>query len=77
MVGTNTSIMKEKAPCGRRVTGVRYQEDDGSGMICNDVTYACGCRSISHVFHDGSWRTRTTRHDGRVLVNELSAEHAE
>ena len=52
-------------------------EDDGSGMLCNDVTYTCGCRSITHMFHDGSCRTRIVRHDGRVLLNELSAEHAE
>jgi hypothetical protein len=46
-------------------------------MLCNDVNYACGCREIQHQFHDGSCRTRVIRHDGRVLLNELSAEHAE
>ena len=77
MVGTSTGFIKEKAPCGRRVRGSRYHEDDGSGMLCDDVNYACGCRTIVHIFHDGSCRTRTIRHDGRMLVNELSAEHAE
>ena len=77
MVGTRIEFVAEKAPCGRRVAGSRHHEDDDSGLIFDDVNYACGCRIISHVFHDGSWRTRTIRHDGRVLANELSAEHAE
>ena len=77
MVGTSTGFTKEKAPCGKRVVGSRYHEADGSGMVCDDVHYACGCRTILHQFHDGSCRTRVIRHDGRVLLNELSAEHAE
>ena len=77
MVGTSTGITEEKAPCGKRVGARRYHEDDGSGLLYNDVIYACGCRMISHTFHDGSCRTRTVRHDGRILANELSAEHAE
>lgn len=77
MVGTSTAFASERAPCGKRVNGSRYHEDDGSGMLCDDVNYACGCREIRHTFHDGSCRTRVVRHDGRVLLNELSAEHAE
>lgn len=77
MVGTSSGFAAEKAPCGRLVRGSRYHEDDGSGLLFNDVSYACGCRTIVHMFHDGSCRTRTIRHDGRVLLNELSAEHAE
>jgi hypothetical protein len=77
VVGTSTGFTKERAPCGKQVSGSRYNEDDGSGMLCNDVNYSCGCRSISHQFHDGSCRTRIIRHDGRVLLNQLSAEHAE
>jgi hypothetical protein len=77
VIGTKTPFTNEKAPCGRWVNGSRYFEDDGSGIRCDDVTYDCGCRSIEHQFHDGSCRTRVTRHDGRLLLNELSAEHAE
>ena len=77
MVGTSTAFTKERAPCGKRVSGSRYHEDDGSGMLCDDVNYACGCRELVHSFHDGSCRTRVIRHDGRVLLNQLSAEHAE
>jgi hypothetical protein len=46
-------------------------------MVFDDVNFACGCRTIQHQFHDGSCRTRVIRHDGRVLLNQLSAEHAE
>ena len=78
MVGTSESFtVKERAPCGKLMAGARYHEDDGSGLLCDDVTYTCGCRRIVHSFHDGSCRTRVIRHDGRVLLNELSAEHAE
>ena len=77
MVGTSTSFTQERAPCGKHVSGSRYHEDDGSGMQCDDINYSCGCRSILHQFHDGSCRTRVIRHDGRVLLNQQSAEHAE
>jgi len=46
-------------------------------MVFDDVNYDCGCRKIRHQFHDGSVRSRVIRHDGRVLLNELSAEHGE
>jgi hypothetical protein len=46
-------------------------------MVFDDIDYDCGCRVTSHQFHDGSLRSRVVRHDGRVLRNELSAEHAE
>jgi hypothetical protein len=77
VVGTSSGFTNERAPCGRRVAGSRHLEDDDRGMVFDDVNYACGCRTISHQFHDGSVRTRVTRHDGRVLSNQLSAEHAE
>jgi hypothetical protein len=77
VVGTSTSFTKEKAPCGRQVTGSRHHDEDSSGMMFDDVNFACGCRTIQHQFHDGSCRTRVIRHDGRVLLNQLSAEHAE
>ncbi len=75
--GTRTEFTSERAPCRKRVSGHRYHEDDGSGLVCNDVMYSCGCREIVHEFHDGSCRIRIIRHDGRILLNQLSAEHAE
>ncbi len=77
MIDTSTPFTSERAPCGKRVSGHRHHEDDESGMVCNDVTYDCGCQTTSHQFHDGSTRSRVIRHDGKVLRNELSAEHAE
>jgi hypothetical protein len=77
VVGTSVPFSGERAPCGKRVAGSRHREFDDDGLSYNDVNYACGCRQISHQFHDGSIRIRITRHDGRVLLNELSAEHAE
>ncbi|WP_214371011.1 hypothetical protein [Pseudonocardia sp. H11422] len=59
------------------MSGSRHHEGDASGMVFDDVMYTCGCRTFSHQFHDGSVRTRVIRHDGRVLSNQLSAEHAE
>jgi len=41
------------------------------------VTYACGCRHIVNQYHDGTVRTRIVRHDGRILLNECSAERSE
>jgi hypothetical protein len=77
VVGTSVGFTGERAPCGKRVNGHRYHEDDDSGIVCNDVVYDCGCRETVHEFHDGSCRTRIVRHDGRMLLNQLSAEHAE
>jgi hypothetical protein len=77
VVGTSTGFTGERAPCGKRVDGHRYHEEDGSGMVCNDVVYTCGCRETVREFHDGSCRTRIVRHVGRMLLNQLSAEHAE
>lgn len=77
MIDTSTPFTSERAPCGKRVSGHRHHEDDESGMVFNDVTYDCGCQTTSHQFHDGSTRSRVIRHDGKVLRNELSAEHAE
>jgi len=75
--GTNVPFSKERAPCGKTVDGSRHQESDDDGLAYNDVNYSCGCRHISHQFHDGTIRTRIVRHDGRVLLNESSAEHGE
>jgi hypothetical protein len=75
--GTSDPFSKERAPCGKRVGGSRHRESDDDGFAYNDVIYSCGCRHISHQFHDGSIRIRIVRHDGRVLLNEWSAEHGE
>ncbi|HEX6360293.1 hypothetical protein [Actinophytocola sp.] len=75
MVGSSVKFTAGLAPCGKRVDGERYQEDDDEGLSFDDLTYACGCRRIRHVYHDGSIRIRTVRHDGKVLLEEHNAEH--
>lgn len=75
MAVTSTHVTEEKAPCGKFVGGERHREDDDSGLIIDDLTYACGCRKSRHEYHDGSFRIRTVRHDGKVLADEHSADH--
>ena len=75
MTLTNTSFKSEKAPCGRIMDGVRYQDRDDDALLTEELDYACGCRSIRHEYHDGSMSRKVVRHDGTVLVDELlSAE---
>ncbi|MET9517342.1 hypothetical protein [Streptomyces sp. NPDC002994] len=75
MVGNTIDFTEERAPCGRIVGGLRYQEDDDAGLFIDEATYACGCRRIRHEFHDGSVRVSAVRHDGTVLPDEHSGEH--
>ena len=67
----NTSL----APCGRVVSGERYEDRDDDTLITDGTDFACGCRSIGHEYHDGSVSRTVIRHDGRVLLDEFySAE---
>ena len=75
MIVTSEPFTREKAPCGKVVDGTRHREDDDSGLIINDTNYGCGCRQIRHEYHDGSYRIRTTHHNGRVLADEHSSDH--
>ncbi len=75
MAATSTSFKSEKAPCGRIVDGEHYQEQDEESLVTDNWYYACGCRSIRHDYHDGSICLKVVRHDGKVLVDELFAEH--
>jgi hypothetical protein len=77
MSGTSAPFSKERAPCGKTVSGSRHHESDDDGLSCSVVTYACGCRHTLSQYHDGTVRTRIIRHDGRILLNECSAEHSE
>lgn len=75
MIKTTEYITAERAPCGRLKDGYRHREDDDEGLLIDDLTYVCGCRTMRHQFHDGSVRIETVRHDGKVLADEHSAEH--
>ncbi|WP_406230329.1 hypothetical protein [Nocardia sp. NBC_01009] len=43
-------------------------------MVIDNLRYDCGCRRIRREFHDGSIRIRIVRHDGKVLMDEHSAD---
>jgi len=69
---TSTSTFKsQKAPCGRMVDGETYLDRDEDALVTQEVDFACGCRTISHEYHDGSVSTKIVRHDGKVVVDEL------
>ena len=68
---TSMSLEKQEAPCGR-IVGVDQREDrDGDCLLTRDLQYACGCRSISHEYHDGAVSRKVVRHDRVVLVDEF------
>jgi len=75
MLIATTRFTSERAPCGKLCDGARHREDDDAGLIIDDRRYDCGCRRIRHEFHDGSVRIGAVRHDGKVLLDEHSADH--
>jgi hypothetical protein len=75
MVGRRIHFDSEPAPCGRMVGGDHYRDSDDDGLAFTDEYYACGCRRIQHVYHDGSVRTRAIRHDGKVLLDDSGPVH--
>jgi hypothetical protein len=75
MLSATEQFSRERAPCGKLRGGARHREDDEAGLVIDDLRYDCGCRRIRHEFHDGSVRIRIVRHDGKVLMDEHSAEH--
>ena len=69
------SFKGQQAPCGRIVDGETYQDQDDEVVVTQETLYSCGCQSIRHQYHDGTFSRRVVRHDGRVMVDELiSAE---
>ena len=65
-----------QAPCGQ-IAAVESHEDldEDDVKVTEALTYACGCRSIRHEYHDGAMSRKVIHHNGKVLVDEfLSAE---
>jgi hypothetical protein len=75
MAATSTRFTGEQAPCGRVVDGEHFRDQDDECLVSDEMHYACGCRVIRHEYHDGTVSHRVTRHDGRVLEDEMEAEH--
>ncbi|WP_248965840.1 hypothetical protein [Sphaerisporangium perillae] len=75
MVGTRTRFTGEKAPCGKTVDGEHYLDDDEQGLVIRDEYFSCGCRRIRHEYHDGSIQVTAVRHDGKIVRDEVGADH--
>lgn len=70
MTSTITRFEGTLAPCGQRKAGERSVFEDDQGLVTEEVTYACGCRSSKEEFHDGSVHRLVVDHRGRVLLEE-------
>ena len=77
MPAGTTHFVDVAAPCGRSGEGDHFRDEDEECLISDDWFYACCCRSYQHQYHDGTFSRAVIRHDGRVLIDELIAEHAE
>jgi len=69
---TSTSLKGQQAPCGQIVEAEQREDRDDECLLTGDLQYACGCRSISHQYHDGAVSRKVIRHDGVVLVDEIA-----
>jgi hypothetical protein len=72
-VDASGSFKNRPAPCGRIVDGEHFRDEDSDVVVTLETEFACGCRSIQHEYHDGTVSRTVTRHDGRVLIDELHA----
>jgi len=71
MAPARSPFTNERAPCGRIVSGDRYQDQDEQCLVSDEWFFACGCRDFRHEYHDGGVSRKVVRHDGSVLVDEL------
>ena len=72
---TKTPFTKGKAPCGQLEDGQRIRDEDDDCLLSDERSYECGCRTVRHEYHDGSFSSRVVRHDGTIVLDELIAEH--
>jgi hypothetical protein len=72
----NSGFHGRLAPCGQIVSVESHEDlDHDEVQVTEALSFACGCRSIRHEYHDGSVSNKVIRHDGKVLVDEfISAE---
>jgi hypothetical protein len=70
VTSTITRFEATSAPCGRSQRGERSVSEDEQGLITEEVTYACGCRSFKEEFHDGSVHRMVVNHRGKVILEE-------
>jgi hypothetical protein len=71
----NSGFHGRLAPCGQIVNVDSHEDLDDEVQITEALTYACGCSSIRHEYHDGAVSRKVIHHNGKVLVDEfISAE---
>lgn len=72
----DSGFQGRQAPCGQIVAVESHEDlDDDDVQVTEALSYACGCRSIRHEYHDGSMSRKIIHHNGKVLVDEfVSAE---
>ena len=70
MTASSTPFESSLAPCGQRTGGERSMTEDQQGLVTEEVSYSCGCRSTKEEFHDGSVHLWVVHHRGKVLVDE-------
>jgi hypothetical protein len=72
---TTKHFETEQAPCGRMSDGERCAAEDEQGLATDEMSYTCGCRRVRQEYHDGSIFVQVVRHDGKVLVDDMTWEH--
>ena len=70
MTAIITAFEATLAPCGHHKGGTRSVTEDQLGLVTEEVSYECGCRSAREEFHDGSVHHMVVNHRGKVLVEE-------
>ena len=75
MVDPTATVKSQKAPCGKIVDGVTYEDRDEQTLLTEERRYSCSCLVIRHQYHDGSVSRKEVQHNGKILVDDLhSAE---
>ena len=70
MTATASRFESRLAPCGHQSHGEQYVTEDQQGLVTEELSYACGCKSSKEEFHDGSVHRLVVNHHGPVLVDE-------
>jgi hypothetical protein len=70
MTAIITAFEATRAPCGRQKGGTRSVTEDHSGLVTEESSYECGCRTMREEFHDGSVHHMVVNHRGKVLLEE-------
>ena len=70
-VDPTATVKSQKAPCGKIVVGVTYEDREEQTILTEEHRYSCGCLVIRHQYHDGSVSRKEVQHNGKILVDDL------